>query len=98
MADKFLQSTGIESGYFAKRKSQFNDEIAKGLKFSTAQPSSVKSKKKFSSNESKPISKPKAGAKKDISKIPPNQLTGQDFVERMRLAREAKAKENNQNA
>jgi hypothetical protein len=31
MTDKFLQQTGVEVGYFDKRKKQFNREIAKGL-------------------------------------------------------------------
>ena len=35
MADKFMQHEGVETGYFAKRKSQFNDEIGKGITQST---------------------------------------------------------------
>ena len=44
--DKFLQNDGIESGYWDKRKNQFNDEIAKGLKAVTGQKSVVQAKPK----------------------------------------------------
>jgi predicted secreted protein len=56
MADSFLnQGEGIETGYFAKRKGQFNDEIAKGIK-STGVKAEVQSKKK----------QPRTNSKKDI--------------------------------
>ena len=87
MADKFMEQTGIEIGYFSKRKDQFNNEISKGFNSVGVQPK-VASKKK-SPKQSSTI---KASPKKDIANTPPNQLTGQDFVDRMRLAKEAKAK------
>lgn len=31
MADDFLKHTGVETGYWDKRKTQFNNEIAKGI-------------------------------------------------------------------
>ena len=92
MADKFLQQDGIEVGYFSKRKGQFIDEISKGLKSATSQPATVRQKPKKKTDSKKTEKTEKPEAKKDLSNVPPNQLKGQDFVERMRLAREAKAK------
>jgi hypothetical protein len=84
MTDKnFMNSDGIEIGYFDKRKQQFNQSLQDGISFATNQKQSspVKSKAKFK----KPTPAP-------AKVTPPNQLTGQEFVERMKQAREAKAK------
>lgn len=85
MADKFLQHNGIEVGYFAKRKDQFNSEIAKGLA-STGVTPKVQSKKRSNTSKDKTV-------KNEVSDKAPNQLTGAEFVEKMKLAKEAKAKE-----
>lgn len=60
MADKFLQHEGVETGYFAKRKKQFNDEIAKGIS-STGVNAKVQAKKK----------QPRTNSKRDIENQPP---------------------------
>lgn len=85
MADKFLQNEGIEVGYFAKRQDQFVNEINKGLKTATGQPAKAQIKKKTTPA-------PKM-VKQDIVDKKPSELKGKEFAERMRLAREAKAKE-----
>ena len=93
MADKFLQSDGIETGYWSKRKAQFNNEIARGLNivgFKTKVNDKPAPKKTLKKN--KPQSEPK-----DTKNVPPSQLKGKDFAERMKQAREAKAKEREQN-
>lgn len=46
--DKFMQHSGVETGYFDKRRKQFSKELAKGIK-SVNQPkpkSNVKPKEK----------------------------------------------------
>lgn len=111
MADQFLQSDGVEHGYFDKRKDQFNNEIAKGMSL-TGVGGSIRNKPKHRTNTKKTEEKvegklPKNqktsdGAKnitpgttmstKDILAAKPSDLKGPDFVERMRLAREAKKK------
>lgn len=80
-----MNSEGIETGYFDKRRQQFNQSLQDGINFATNQKQSapVKSKPKFK----KPVT-PKASP----TETPPNQLTGQEFVERMKQAKEAKAK------
>lgn len=88
--DKFLQHEGIETGYFEKRKAEFNTQLAKGI-------SSVGVESKV---QAKPKAKAPALPKKpnDINSKAPNQLTGQDFVERMKKAKEEKAKKNEENS
>lgn len=91
--DEFLKQTEIESGYFAKRKEQFNSELAKGIAQVQGK-AHVRNKPKHKTNTKKTEDKVtgKLPAKSDLANTPPNQLTGKDFVERMRLAREAKQK------
>lgn len=88
--DKFLQHDGIETGYWAKRKAQFIDELGKGVKSATSQPVEVRQKPKTKKTNSK---KDKPADNKDIMSKHPSELSGKDFAERMRLAKEAKAKE-----
>lgn len=67
MAEKFMQHEGVETGYFAKRKKQFNDEIAKGIA-STEVKAKVGSKKKMKTNSKRDIEnvpKPKDNNEKD---------------------------------
>lgn len=87
MTDKnFMNSEGIETGYFDKRRQQFNQSLQDGINFATnqKQKAPVKTKAKFK----KPVT-----PKTPTNDTPPNQLTGQEFVERMKQAKEAKAKE-----
>jgi len=78
--DKFMESTGVESGYFAKRKDQFNNELLKGIKSATGQPATVKTKKKFTTN-------PKKGAK---------LTEGQEWYKKMQEAKKSKAEKESQ--
>lgn len=87
MTDKnFMNSDGIETGYFDKRRQQFNQSLQDGINFATNQKKTaqVKPKAKFK----KPVT-----PKTPPTDTPPNQLTGQEFVERMKQAKEAKAKD-----
>lgn len=71
MADKFLQHEGVETGYFAKRKKQFNEEIAKGIS-STGVKAKVQAKKK----------QPTTNSKRDIENQPPAKDKNKDENEK----------------